>query len=113
MKPWIKVLIVTLVVGIPAFLLGPVLFQPAEGGPTPTPGQIPYSILLAVWDAVLFGLGVSFLLVVPAGLEELFGGLGVSGADVSDPPPFGPAEIEQLLAAAPKYGLEVPPPPGA
>ena len=62
MKPWMKVLIVTLAVGIPAFLLGPVLFQPAEGGPTPTPGQIPYFILLAVWDAVLFGLGVSFLL---------------------------------------------------
>ena len=62
MKTWIKVSIVTLVVGVPAFLLGPVLFPPAEGGPTPTPGQIPYFVLLAVWDAVLLGLGVSFLL---------------------------------------------------
>ena len=57
-------------------------------------------------------VGRLLTLVVPAGLEELFGELGVPGADVSDPPPFGPAEIEQLLAAAPKYGLEMPPPPG-
>ena len=62
MKTWIKVSIVTLVGGVPAFLLGPVLFPPAEGGPTPAPGQIPYFVLLAVWDAVLLGLGVSFLL---------------------------------------------------
>ena len=50
-------------------------------------------------------------LAVPTGLEDFFAELGVPGTDVSDPPPFGPAEIEKLLATAPKYGLEVPPPP--
>lgn len=62
MKPWIKVLIVTLVVAVPAFVLGPVLFPPAEVGIEPTAGQIPYVILLAAWDALFLGLGVAFLL---------------------------------------------------
>ena len=61
-KPWIKVLIVTLVVAVPAFLLGPVLFPPAEVGMEPPTGQIPSFILLGVWDAVFLGLGVAFLL---------------------------------------------------
>ncbi len=51
-------------------------------------------------------------LVTPAGFEKFFEELGVPGTDVSDPPPFGPAEIEKLLTTAPKYGLEMPPPPG-
>ncbi len=51
-------------------------------------------------------------LVTPAGFEKFFEELGVPGTDVSDPPPFGPAEIEKLLTTAPKYGLEIPPPPG-
>lgn len=50
-------------------------------------------------------------LVVPAGLEGFFEEIGVPGNDVSDPPPFGPAEVERLLATTPKYGL-APPPPG-
>lgn len=62
MKPWIKVFLVTLVVAIPTFVLGPILFPPAEVGVEPTAGQIPYFILLAAWDAVFLGLGVAFLL---------------------------------------------------
>ena len=62
MKTWIKVSIVTAVVGVPAFLLGPALFPPAAGGPAPTAGQLPYFLFLAVGDALLLGLGISFLL---------------------------------------------------
>jgi hypothetical protein len=62
MKPWITVLLVTLVVAVPAFVLGPVLFPPAEVGIEPTAGQIPYFVLLAAWAAVFVGLGVAFLL---------------------------------------------------
>jgi hypothetical protein len=61
-KTWVKVLIVTVLVAVPAFLLGPVLFPPAEGGPAPTAGQLPFFLFLAVGDALLLGLGVSFLL---------------------------------------------------
>lgn len=62
MKTWVKVLIVTVIVAIPAFMLSPVLFVSPADGPSPTAGQLPYFIFLAVWDAVLLGLGVSFLL---------------------------------------------------
>ena len=62
MKTWIKVLGVTLIVAAPAFVLGPVLFVSPEGSPEPTAGQMPYFLLLALWDAMLLGLGVAFLL---------------------------------------------------
>lgn len=61
MKTWMKVLIVTLLVAVPAFLIGPVLFPPAEGGPMPTSGQLPFFMFLGVTDALLLGLGISFL----------------------------------------------------
>jgi hypothetical protein len=57
-----KVALVTAAVGIPAFFLGPVLFPPADVGVEPTAGQLPFFIFLAVGDALLLGLGVSFLL---------------------------------------------------
>lgn len=62
MKTKIKVAAITLAVAVPAFLLGPVLFSPAEGSPTPTAGQMPFFLFLGVGDAVLLGLGVAFLI---------------------------------------------------
>ena len=62
MKTRTKVALVTAAVGIPAFFLGPVLFPPADVGVEPTAGQLPFFIFLAVGDALLLGLGVSFLL---------------------------------------------------
>ena len=61
MKPWMKVLIVTLSVAIPAFLLGPVLFPPADVGSEPSATQIPFFIFLGAVDAILLGLVGSFL----------------------------------------------------
>jgi hypothetical protein len=62
MKTRIKVAVITLAVAVPTFVLGPVLFPPAEGGPTPTAGQVPFFLFLGVGDAVLLGLGVAFLI---------------------------------------------------
>ena len=61
-KPWVKWLLVTVLVATPAFLLSPILFPPAEGGPEPTAGQLPHFLFLGASDAILLGLGVSFLL---------------------------------------------------
>jgi len=61
MKTWMKVAIVTTLVAIPAFISGPVLFPPADVGVEPTAGQMPFFLFLAVGDAVLLGLGVSFV----------------------------------------------------
>jgi hypothetical protein len=62
-KTSVKVALVTAAVGIPAFFLGPVLFQPADVGVEPTADQLPFFLFLAVGDALLLGLGVSFLLL--------------------------------------------------
>ena len=61
-KTWMKVAAITTVVAIPAFFLGPILFPPADIGATPTAAQIPFFLFLSVTDAILLGLGVSFLL---------------------------------------------------
>jgi mannose-6-phosphate isomerase-like protein (cupin superfamily) len=50
-------------------------------------------------------------LIVPAGLEGFFEEVGKPGSDLSSPPPFGEEDIEKLLTVAPKYGVEVLPPP--
>lgn len=61
MKPWIKVLLVTLIIAAPAMILGPVIWPPAEGGPEPTGGQLPFFIFLAIMESILLGLGIAFL----------------------------------------------------
>jgi hypothetical protein len=61
MKRWMKVSIVTLMVAVPAFVLGPVLFPPADVGSEPSAAQIPFFMFLGAADAILLGLGVSFL----------------------------------------------------
>jgi quercetin dioxygenase-like cupin family protein len=46
--------------------------------------------------------------VAPAGLEEMFFEVGVPVTDLkAAPAPPSPAEIERLLAAAPRYGLQI------
>lgn len=50
-------------------------------------------------------------LMVPAGLEKFFEEVGKPGTDLSSPPPFGEEDLDKLLAAAPKYGVEIPLPP--
>jgi len=52
-------------------------------------------------------------LMVPAGLEGFFQEVGKPATDLSAPPPLEEDDIEKLLAVAPKYGLEIPPPPEA
>ncbi len=62
MRTQFKIAAITIAVTVPAFLSGPLIFPPAEGGPSPTSGQLPYLLFLAATDAVLLGLGVSFLI---------------------------------------------------
>ncbi len=62
MKTKIKVAAIAIAVAVPAFLLNPVLFPPAEDGPIPTPSQMAHLLFLSVGDALLLGLGVAFLI---------------------------------------------------
>jgi quercetin dioxygenase-like cupin family protein len=47
------------------------------------------------------------IVVTPSGLERFFAEVGQKAADRSSPPPVTPADIERLLAVAPRYGLEI------
>ncbi len=62
MRPWVKVTLVTVVLGIAAMALGPILWPIAEGGAQPTAGQLVFFILLEAIQSLAFGLGISFLL---------------------------------------------------
>ena len=45
---WVKALLVTVLIAIPAFILGPIIWPPAEGSPSPTTAQIPF-LLFLIW----------------------------------------------------------------
>jgi len=60
---WVAVLLITLIVAVPAFMLGPIIWPPAPAPPTSAP--IPYFLAMDVLKAVFavfLGLGVSFLI---------------------------------------------------
>src|SRR5215210_8852427 len=59
-RTWVPVLVLTLIIAVPAFLLNPIIWPPA--GPAPTAAQMPYLIAMDVMQALFLGLGVSFLL---------------------------------------------------
>ncbi len=62
MKTWVKVALVTALFAVPAMALGQLIWPPDPGNPEPSAGQMPFFILLSVFEAVAFGLGISFLL---------------------------------------------------
>jgi hypothetical protein len=62
MKTWLKVLLVTLLFGVPAFFLAPRIWPMSSDWPTPTSQQFPFFVLIAVFDSLTFGLGIAFLL---------------------------------------------------
>ena len=62
MKTWIKVALVSALFAVPAMALGQVIWPAQPGSPEPSAGQLPFFIFLSVFEAVAFGLGISFLL---------------------------------------------------
>jgi ABC-type branched-subunit amino acid transport system permease subunit len=57
----VRIVLLTVGAGLPAFLLSRVLWPPAPGSPEPSAGQLPWFLLLGILEALVFGLGVSFL----------------------------------------------------
>lgn len=58
---WVKMVLVTIVIGIPAFFLGPVIWPPSPDI-QPTQSQIPYLIALSLVEAFVFGFGIAFII---------------------------------------------------
>jgi mannose-6-phosphate isomerase-like protein (cupin superfamily) len=50
-------------------------------------------------------------MVAPSGFESFFEEVGEPARDRSSSPSGSP-DVEKIIATAPKYGLEIPPPPG-
>ena len=61
MKIWIKASIITVLFGVPAFVLGPVIWPPAVHGPELSGTQVPFAIAIFAIEALGFRLGISFL----------------------------------------------------
>jgi len=57
-----KWILVTLLLGIATFIASPYIWIPPPGVPVPTPSQVPYFIILSLFESFSFGLGVAFLL---------------------------------------------------
>ena len=74
LRSWVKVALVTALFAVPAMALGQVIWPPAPGGPEPTAGQLPFFLFLAVFEALTFGLGISFLLFGFVPLRRALGG---------------------------------------
>ena len=59
-EPW-QVALVVLAFGIPAFLLGKVLWPDPIGAATPPPSVLPIFIAISALEALLFGVGIAFI----------------------------------------------------
>ena len=70
MKLWIKYLLITLVIGIPAFFLGHLIW-PSSGEIQPSAVQLPFYILLGAIESLLFGFGVAFIIFTIPKLRKL------------------------------------------
>lgn len=62
MKTGVKVALVTVILGVAAIALGPIIWPVAQGGAHPTAGQLFFFVILEVIQSLAFGLGVAFLL---------------------------------------------------
>jgi len=60
-RTWVKVLAVTLLVTIPAFLVGSAIWHPVRIEPSPGQ-QLPFFMVVSFFETVTLGMGVSFLI---------------------------------------------------
>ena len=86
--------------------VGEATFRAGAGSFVHLPRGIPHAFQNVVADPAGF-----LALIVPAGLEGFFEEVGKPGSDVSSPPPSEEGDIQKHLAVAPKYGVEILPPP--
>src|ERR1041385_7533423 len=63
MQKKVKAILITVLVAIPAFILGPMLWPPSPMSPLPTVWQLPFFIFLSAVEALLFGGGIAFLIL--------------------------------------------------
>ena len=77
MKILPKMLLITLIIGVPAFLLGPVIWPPSPDV-QPTRAQLPYLIVLSAIEALVFGFGIAFIFYGRRLVKRLAGETGTA-----------------------------------
>ena len=87
-------------------MVGETTFRAGTDSFVRLPKDIPHA-----YENVGTGPARFLTLMVPAGLEKFFEEVGKPGSDVSSQPSFEGEDIENLLAVAPKYGVEILPSP--
>lgn len=56
-----KVTVLSTAVAVCAFILGPIIWPNPADGYMPTSGQLPFFMAISAFEAIAFGIGVSFL----------------------------------------------------
>ena len=55
-------ILLTVVIAVAAFMLGPVIWPMSDHGSSPTGAQLPFFIGVSALEAIAFGFGISFLI---------------------------------------------------
>jgi quercetin dioxygenase-like cupin family protein len=85
-----------------AFSLGDAAIRAAAGSVVHAPRNVPHG-----FTNIGALPGRMLVIVTPAGFEAFLEEAGEETVDGSSPPSFGQVELEKLLAAAAKYGVEI------
>src|SRR4028119_2494810 len=73
-RTWHKVLLVTVVLGLPTVVLGQMIWPSPSDGPEPNSGQLGLFVGLSLFDALAWGLGIAWLLFALPRLRRIAGG---------------------------------------
>ncbi len=68
-KAWLVALI-TIIIAIPAFLLGPIIWPPITN-PVPSAAQLPFFIFLSAVEALLLGFGIAFIFIAAPKIQRV------------------------------------------
>lgn len=66
MKTWIKATLIVILFGSQALMWGRVIWPPAQSMPQPGPGLLPFFYFLGLMEAITFGVGIAFILLIYA-----------------------------------------------
>jgi hypothetical protein len=77
-----KIIFISLLVGIPAYFLGKVIWPPDLLTPVPNQAHLPYFIFLSIMESLAFGGGIGFIIFGWPSVKKFAGGLNLRAAPI-------------------------------